>query len=436
MSAKPTLASEAAIRRLTTIALAMVLLLIGVVGGLGATTYLSGAVIASGTLVVDSYVKPVQHEKGGTVGEIFVKNGSLVEAGQILVHLDDKQLRSNLAIISQRLIELSATAARLSAEQDGDDEIKFPADLLQESADAAASGIIAGERRLFEDRRTSRASRKAQLRERIKQLRQEAEGLMAQQTGKKAEMALIDKELESVNRLFARGMVEVNRLYELQRESASLTGELGSLVANLAETNGKVAETELQIIQVDDDARSEVSEQLRKTQSDISEFAERLVAAKEELRRVDIRAPQAGVVHELAVHAAGAVVAPGEAIMQIVPARDMLIPEVRVSPQDIDQVSVGQQVTLRFSAFNQRDTPEINGIVEQVAADVTTDKQTGAAYYVVRMSVSGIEWKRLGDLVPIPGMPVEAFVQTGARTALAYLTKPLTDQVARAFRGE
>ena len=436
MSASTTPASEAAIRRLTTIALAMVLLLVGVVGGLGATTYLSGAVIADGTLVVDSYVKPVQHQKGGTVGNIFVQNGSRVEAGQILVHLDDTQLRSNLAIISQRLIELSATSARLRAEQDGEDEIKFPADLLQESADAAASGIIAGERRLFEDRQTSRASRKAQLRERIKQLHQEAEGLMAQQTGKKAEMALIDKELESVNRLLARGMVEINRLYELQRESARLTGELGSLVANLAETNGKVAETELQIIQVDDDARSEVSEQLRKTQSDISEFSERLVAAKDELGRVDIRAPQAGVVHELTVHAAGAVVAPGEAIMQIVPARDMLTPEVRVSPRDIDQVSVGQQVTLRFSAFNQRNTPEINGIVEQVAADVTTDKQTGAAYYVVRISVPENEWKRLGDLVPLPGMPVEAFVQTGARTALAYLTKPLTDQVARAFREE
>jgi HlyD family secretion protein len=197
-----------------------------------------------------------------------------------------------------------------------------------------------------------------------------------------------------------------------------------------------VAETELQIIQIDDDHRSEVSEQLRKTQSDISEFAERLAAAKDELQRVDIRAPQAGVVHELAVHAPGAVVAPGAAIMQIVPARDMLTPQVRVSPQDIDQVSVGQKVTLRFSAFNQRNTPEINGTVEQVAADVTADKQTGAAYYVVRISVSENEWKRLADLVPLPGMPVEAFVQTGARTALAYLTKPLTDQVARAFREE
>ena len=436
MSGKTAPASEAAIKRLTTIVLAMVLLLIGVVGVLGATTYLSGAVIASGTLVVDSYVKPVQHQKGGTVGKIYVKNGDRVDAGQILVHLDDTQLRSNLAIISQRLIELSATAARLRAEQDGEDEIKFSADLLQESADPAASGTIAGERRLFEDRRTSRASRKAQLRERIKQLRQEAEGLMAQETGKKAEIALIDKELTSVKRLLERGMVEVNRLYGLERESARLAGELGSLVASVAETNGKVAETELQIIQIDDDHRSEVSEQLRKTQSDISEFAERLAAAKEELWRVDIRAPQAGVVHELSVHSAGAVVAPGGAILQIVPARDRLTPEVRVSPRDIDQVSVGQPVTLRLSAFNQRNTPEINGIVEQVAADVTTEKQSGAAYYVIRISVSENEWKGLGDLLPRPGMPVEAFVQTGARTALAYLTKPLADQVARAFREE
>ncbi|PKA43336.1 HlyD family type I secretion periplasmic adaptor subunit [Rhizobium sullae] len=434
MTGKPAPISEAAISRLTTIALALVLLLVGVVGGLGATTYLSGAVIASGTLVVDSYVKPVQHQKGGTVGKIFVKNGGLVEAGQILVHLDDTQLRANSAIISRRLNELSAAAARLGAERDGAEEIAFPDSLLEQGSDAEEGGIINGERRLFEDRRTSRASRKAQLHERIQQLRQQVEGLLAQQAGKKAEMALIDKELASVRRLFDQGIVPVNRLYALERESARLTGELGSLVASLAETNGKVTETELQIIQVDDDHRSEVSDELRKTQSDIGEFSERLVAAKDELQRVDIRAPQAGIVHQLSVHAAGAVVPPGEPILQIVPARDRLTPEVRVLPQDIDQVSVGQQVTLRLSAFNQRNTPEINGVVQQVAADLTTDRQTGTAYYTVRISVPENEWKRLGDLIPVPGMPVEAFVQTGARTALAYLTKPLTDQVARAFK--
>ncbi|APO78768.1 HlyD family type I secretion membrane fusion protein (plasmid) [Rhizobium etli 8C-3] len=426
--------SEAAIGRLTTIALAMVLLLIGVVGGLGATTYLSGAVIANGTLVVDSYVKPVQHQKGGTVGQIFVKNGGLVEAGQILVHLDDTQLRANLAIISRRLNELSATSARLGAERDGVGEIGFPQNLLQQAVEAGDGGIIEGERRLFEDRRTSRASRKAQLRQRIQQLRQEAEGLVAQQTGKKAEMALIDKELASVRRLFDQGIVPVNRLYALERESARLKGELGSLVASVAQTNGKVTETELQIIQIDDDHRSEVSDELRKTQSDIAEFSERMVAARDELRRVDIRAPQTGVVHQLMVHSAGAVVPPGEPIMQIVPARDTLTPEVRVLPQDIDQLSIGQEVRLRFSAFNQRNTPEINGIVQQIAADLTTDRESGSTYYAVRISVDQSEWSRLGSLVPVPGMPVEAFVQTGARTALAYLTKPLTDQVARAFR--
>lgn len=426
--------SEAAISRLTTIALAMVLLLVGVVGGLGATTYLSGAVIANGTLVVDSYVKPVQHQKGGTVGKIFVKNGGLVEAGQILVHLDDTQLRANLAIISRRLNELSAASARLGAERDGVEEIGFPNSLLEQAGEAGDGGIIEGERRLFEDRRTSRASRKAQLRERIQQLRQEAEGLVAQQTGKRAEMALIDKELASVRRLFDQGIVPVNRLYALERESARLTGELGSLVASLAQTNGKVTETELQIIQIDDDHRSEVSDELRKTQSDIGEFSERMVAARDELRRVDIRAPQTGIVHQLTVHSAGAVVPPGEPIMQIVPARDTLTPEVRVLPQDIDQLSIGQEVRLRFSAFNQRNTPEINGIVQQIAADLTTDRESGTTYYAVRISVDQSEWSRLGGLVPVPGMPVEAFVQTGARTALAYLTKPLTDQVARAFR--
>lgn len=428
--------AERAIRKLTAIALGIVVLLGGVMGGLAATTHLSGAVIASGTVVVDTYVKPVQHQKGGTVGQIFVKNGDVVEAGQILIHLDDTQTRANLAIVTKRLNELSARTARLVAERDGAPSINFSQELLAKASDPEAARSIEGEKRLFANRRSSLVGRKAQLRERIQQLKQEAEGLVAQETGKRQEIALIEKELESLQRLFDQGLVPANRVYALQREAASLTGELGSLVATEAQTKGKITETELQIIQIDDDQRSEVSDQLREAEGDIGEYSERLVAAEDDLQRIDIRAPQGGIVHQLAVHAPGAVIAPGEAIMQIVPDRDALIAEVKLSSTDIDQVNIGQAVHLRFSAFSQRNTPELNGVVTSVAADLTIDQRSGQSYYVVRTKVSDGEWQRLGQVTPIPGMPVEAFIQTGERTALAYLTKPFMDQVARAFKEE
>lgn len=428
--------AESAIRRLTLFALAAIVLLVGVLGGLAATVRLQGAVIAAGTLVVDSYVKPVQHQKGGTVGEVFVKNGDRVQAGQILVHLDDTETRANLAIVSKRLKELAARTARLSAERDSSETIVFPEKLLKERGVVEVAAMLDGEQRLFNDRRSSKVGRKAQLTERVRQLSKEAEGLTAQQDGKRQAIAIINKELASLQPLLDQGIIPATRVYALQRDAADLTGGLGSLIASAAETNGKIAETQLQIIQVDDDQRTEVSDQLRQAESEIGEYSERLVAAEDELRHIDIRAPQAGIIHQLAVHAPGAVVTPGEAIMQIVPDADALTPEVKLSPQDIDQVVVGQQVTLRFSAFSQRTTPELNGRVTKIAADLTTDQRTGQSYYSLRVFVPETEWARLGNLTPVAGMPVEAFVQTGERTALAYLVKPLTDQAARAFKEE
>jgi HlyD family secretion protein len=428
--------AEKAIRRLTMIALTAVVLLVGVLGGLAATTQLSGAVIASGTLVADSYVKPVQHLKGGTVGELFVKNGDRVEAGQILVHLDDTQTLASLAIVSKRLNELAARSSRLQAERDAKDVIAFPAVLLASAGTPDIAAMIDGETRLFNDRRSSRMGKKAQLKERIHQLTQEADGLSAQEDGKRKAIEIIGKELASLQPLLEQGIIPATRVYALQRDAADLTGQLGSLVASTAETKGKIAETELQIIQIDDDQRSEVSDQLRQAQSDTGEYSERLIAAQDELKHIDIRAPQAGIVHQLAVHSPGAVVAAREAIMQIVPDQDALTPEVKLSPQDIDQVTVGQSVALRFSAFSQRNTPELNGTVTQVSADLTTDQRTGQSYYSLRVKVPEDEWLRLGKLSPIVGMPVEAFIQTGERTALAYLTKPFMDQVFRAFKEE
>ncbi len=428
--------AEKAIRRLTFAAVSTVALLVGALGGLAATIRLQGAVIASGTLVVDSYVKPVQHLKGGTVGEIFVKNGDRVSAGQILVHLDDTQTRANLAIVSKRLKELSARIARLSAERDSRDVIGFPEALLRDRNLVDVAAVLNGEQQLFDDRRLSKKGRKAQLTERIQQLSKQSDGLTAQQDGKREAIGIIKKELASLQPLLDQGIIPATRVYALQRDAADLNGELGSLIASTAETNGKIAETELQIIQVDDDQRTEVSDQLRQAESELGEYSERLVAAEDEIRHIDIKAPQTGIVHQLAVHAPGAVVSPGEAIMKIVPEADALTPELKISPQDIDQVAVGQDVRLRFSAFSQRTTEELNGRISKIAADSTEDQKTGQTYYSIRVFVPDTEWARLGELAPLAGMPVEAFVQTSERTALAYLAKPFTDQVARAFREE
>ncbi len=435
MTDRAFLPAERAIRRLTLLALSVIVVLVGVLGSLAATIRLNGAVIATGTLVVDSYVKPVQHQKGGTVDHVFVLNGDRVQPGQVLVHLDDTQTRATLAIVSRRLRQLAARTARLTAERDGLETVEFPEVVSRADADERAA-LVDGERRLFDDRRSSQKGREAQLKERVRQLGQEAQGLMSQQKGKGEAIDIIGRELSSLQPLLRQGIIPATRVYALQRDAADLRGELGRLVASAAEVRGKIAETELQIIQLGDDRRSEVSEQLRQAQGDIGEYSERLVAAEDELKHVDIRAPQSGVVHQLAVHATGAVVAPGEPIMQIVPDGDALIPEVRLSPQDIDQVIVGQNVTLRLSAFSQRTTSELTGRVASVTADLTADQRTGQSYYGVRIRVSGTEWRRLGKLVPLAGMPVEAFIETGERTALGYLAKPFMDQAARAFREE
>jgi HlyD family secretion protein len=428
--------AERTIRRLSVVALALVLLLFGVLGGLAATIRISGAVIAPGALVVSSYVKAIQHLKGGIVGSINVRNGDHVEAGQVLLHLDDTQTRANLAIIRKRLDELAARTARLAAELDDKPAIAFPASLVEKADDQEARDLMSGETRLFNDRLASRKGRKAQLRERIGQLNQEIDGLVAQQKGKQVEVDLVNKELASLQRLSDQGSVAATKVYDLQRESASVTAELGNIVSSIAQVHGKITETELQVIQVDDDKSSEVSEQLRQAQSDQGQFLERQIAAEDDLKRIDVRAPQSGIVDQLTVHSAGAVIGAGETIMRVVPDKDALIAELKLPPQDIDQVSLGQHVVLRLSAFNQRATPEINGDVKEISADLMTDQHSGQNYYIVRAAITPAEWSRLGRLSPVPGMPVEAFLQTGRRTVMAYLTKPLTDQMHRAFREE
>ena len=434
MSDGEKLESRRSIKLHLIIGLAVVAVLAGGLGGWASTAEISGALIAPGSVVVDSNVKKVQHPTGGVVGEVLARDGDSVKAGDVVVRLDDTVTKANLAIVTKNLDGLWARAARLQAEQQGLDQLTFPSMLLSRADDPDVKAVMASESKLFEVRTTGRIGQKAQLHERVAQLNEEIGGLTAQEKAKDQEISLVQKELAGVRDLYDKHLVQISRLTTLERDTARLNGERAQYIASRAQAKGKITETELQIIQVDKDMVSEVSKDLRETNDKIGEFVERKVTAEDQLRRTDIRAPQDGTVFQSNVHTVGGVITAGDAIMMIVPQADDLSVEAKVNPQDIDKLQVGQKTVLRMSAFNQRTTPELNGVVSRVSPDVNTDQRTGQSYYTIRVSMPPEEIARLGEVKLIPGMPVEAFVQTGDRTLLSYLMKPLSDQLMRAFR--
>lgn len=408
-------------------------LVIGI-GGWAATTELSGAVIASGQVVVNSNVKKVQHPSGGIVGELRVRDGQRVKAGEVLLRFDDTQTRASLAILTKTLDELAARQAREEAERDGAYSVAIPKELADRMDDADVSKAVNGELWQFATRRSAREGQRAQLRERIAQLSDEVRGLEAQIVSKNNQVDWINKELVGVNNLWQKKLIPYTRVSSLERDKERLDGERGQLVAATAQAKGKVVEIELQIQQIDQDMRSEVGKDLADIRTKMAELGEKRIAAEDVLRRLEIRAPLDGLVHQQTVHTLGGVVGPAEVMMLIVPGEDALEIEARIQPQDIDQIRVGQQVLLRFSAFNQRTTPELNGEVARISADVSEDQKTGVRYYTVRVTVPQHEIDRLGALKLVPGMPVESFVQSGPRTVMSYLIRPLHDQITRAFR--
>src|SRR5215218_5030571 len=334
------------IRRHLVAGVALVVLLAGGVGGWAATTEFAGAVIAPGNLVVETNVKKVQHPTGGVVGELRVRDGDPVKAGDVVVRLDDTVTRANLAIVVKSLDELSARQARLEAERDGAQAPSFPAELLARRNDPEVARLIAGEQKLFETRRSARQGQKAQLKERVGQLQEQISGLNDQIAAKKREIALIGEELKGVRELWNKNLIPIQRVTALERDAARLEGERGALVSTIAQIKGKITETELQILQIDQDLRTEVGKELAEIRGKGSELVEKKVAAADQLKRIDIRAPQAGTVHQLAVHTVGGVVTPSEPLMLIVPMADVLTVEVKIAPQDIDQVRVGQKAVL------------------------------------------------------------------------------------------
>jgi HlyD family secretion protein len=398
----------------------------------GSIATLSGAVITNGIVVVEGSSKKIQHQQGGVIGGIFVKDGSRVSAGDLLVKLDDTQARALVGIVTSQLNELFGRKMRLVAERDHREDLEFPAGLL--SSGSEAERVTSGEQRLFRARLASANGQKEQLGERIKQNEQEIEGLALQHKAKTRELKLISDELSRVNDLFLRKLLPVTRVLSLEREQTRIEGEVGTLVAQSAKLRGQIAETRLQIIAIDQNRSTDAQKELREVEGRIAELQERKVAAEDQLRRVDLRSPIDGVIHELNVHTVGGVVNASEQLMLVVPSNESLAVEVRIPTGDIDQVKLGQRAVLRFTAFSQRSTPEVRGVVTRLSPDAVRDKEGGQFYYVSRIAPDDADLDKLADKKLVPGMPVEAFIETSSRTALSYLIKPLADQFERAFR--
>lgn len=410
----------------------VILALVGGVGGWAATARLAGAVISPGQVIVDENVKAVQHRDGGIISEIHIKQGDTVVAGQVILRLDDVQTRSELSIIEAQTHEMTVKKARLVAERDGLSGIALP-DRLTVAA-AAIDPVVAGEKRIFEGQFANRESQKQQLELGIVQIEDEVKGLQSQRLAKDEEIVLVSIEYEKTKVLADRKLVEDSRVSDIRREQVKLGGELGGIDAAIARAKTRSGEIRLQILAIDETARTEAQRELNGIEARLQELNERAIALNDRLARTDIRAPISGTIHELNIHTIGGIITPAEVLVTIVPLDAKLKVEIRLAPMSVEQVSIGSPARLRFSAFNQRTTPELMGTVTFISPATTSDPATSENFYQGFVEFSADELAKLGESALLPGMPVEVFVQTDERTVASYLAKPIFDQFNRAFR--
>lgn len=414
--------------------LALAVLILGF--GLWSTlTTLAGAVVASGRIEVEQNRQVVQHPDGGVVAEILVAEGQGVEAGAILIRLDGTLLQAERSIVLGQLHELTARRARLEAERDEATAVTFPANLVEQAAtDETLAALLAGQDRLFQARRDSALKIVDQLSRRIDQTRAQIEGIDAQSAALDTQLGLIKSELASQQSLLDKGLAQASTVLALQREEARLMGLVGELIASRAQAEARITETEIEASRVAASRIEEAVQQLRDIGPGILELQERLAVLTERIARLDIRAPVSGVVLGLTVTTPRAVIRAADPVLYLVPQDRPLVIAAQVPPIHIDQIHVGQAVELVFSAFSSRTTPHLNGKVAKVSADAFTDQATQASYYRAEIVLDEGEVAKLEGQTLLPGMPVDAFIQTEARTPLAYLIKPFTDYFARAFR--
>lgn len=405
------------------------------IGGWSALANISGAIVAPGMIIVEGNRQAVQHPEGGVVGEILVEEGDEVAAGEVLLRLDGRVMRSELAIIESQLFELMARRARLEAERDEDSVLSFDPELLSLSPDRPeVADLMKGQVRLFNARKDSLTREVEQLAEQKIQIGNQIEGSTAQLSALREQLALIEDELEDQQSLFERGLTQASRVLSLQREKSRLGGQVGELTAQAAGLRARQTEIEIGILKLDTNLREQAISELRDIQYREIELKERRLTTTETLLRLDVKAPVSGVIYGRQINTIGAVVRPADVIMYIVPQDIPLVISTRIDAINREEVALGQEAALRFSAFDQRTTPEIYGFVSKISGDTFQDENTGYTYYQAEILPKEGEVDRLGEITLVPGMPVESFIKTGERTPLNYLTKPLMDYFNRAFR--
>jgi len=428
--------SQRSLRRHSVMVVAMAILLVGNIGGWAATTTLSNAVVGEATVVIDDNVKKIQHLVGGIVSEISVSEGSHVNAGEVLLKLDGTSVKANLGIINSNLAQLYVRRSRLEAERLG--QPSFSMDELEaKGVDLEANKLlIDGEMQLFKTRQSSMVGRKKQLEEKMAQLDEEIKGDTIQLQAIDDATTLVNEELAATEELYEKKLVTMQKINSLKRQKADLDGSRGSRVAYRAQAEGKIAEIKLQVLQLDADQSAENSKDLTDVEGNIAEMEERRIAALDQLQRLDLKAPLSGRIYQLSVHTLGGVVTPGETLMLLAPDNRALTVEAKIATRNIDQVHVDQDVDIRFTAFDQRSTPEVQGKVLSVSPDAITEERTGAKYYPVRIRPEPESLAKLQGMKLYPGMPAEIFIKVADRSVISYLTKPLTDQMKHTFREE
>lgn len=422
------------LRRHIAVVIGLGLALFGGVGGWAATTKLAGAVSGQGFIVIENDVKKIQHLSGGTVSELMVQEGSEVAAGDVLLRLSRTTVEANLAIIENALVQSLVRAARLRAELAGTGT--FKADFLEQKrlTRPAYGQLVALEQNLLETRRDGIEGMKRQLAERKGQLANEIEGENVQIEAVRASIAAVDQEFASVDGLYRQQLVTLQRLTSLKQRRAELQGNLGERLASRAQAEGRISEVELQILQLDENRRGENAKELAETEANITEMEARRVDVREQFGRLDIRSPVSGRIFELQLHTVGGIVQPGETLMLVAPRGDGLIVEAKISPRNIDQVTLGQKAQLHFTAFDRTTTPTVKGEVVSVSPDVLTDQRTGQPFYAVRIRPEAESLEGLGSLKLYPGMPADVLMPAAERRVISYLVKPLTDQLNHVFR--
>lgn len=414
------------------IGLIVLLLTFGVFGLWAYFAPIDGAALASGFVTVKSYKKTVQHLDGGIVSQLLVKDGDIINAGDLLLTLDGTENKAQLEIARGQYITLAAQVARLEAERDGKSRVVYPA-ALNDATEPRTREAEKTENQIFIARKNAHEGEMDVLKQRIGQLNSKIDGLKGQRTSKQTLVASYSEEASDLKELLAEGFADKQRLRDVERNHTLNQGEISALTSDIAATQIQIGETKLEILQLEKKFQEEVAGKLSEAQTDLYDVAQRMRATLDKVVRIDIKAPVSGRVMGLAVHTLGGVILPGHPILDIVPQQEELIIEAQVSPLDIDRVSIGLVAEVRFTAFKQALTPIIEGKVINLSADRLIEEKTGTPYYLAQIELTPDSYQKMKHLELVPGMPVEVLIKTGERSVFEYLIKPISNAFARSF---